>query len=70
MVPFVAQATEEIVHLCGLSFLLILTLSKVDACLHLIHDPSLHKHPGDIDSGISVKLELSILRKNGKINAN
>ena len=34
------------------------------------NDHSLHKCPGDVDPGIGVKLELSMLRKNGKINEN
>ena len=72
MVPFLAQAKEEIMCLSGLSFLLKETLSKGNTYLHLsklnFYNPSLHKHPGDVDPGIGVKLELSILRKNGKIN--
>ena len=72
MVPFLAQAIEEIMCLSGSSFLLKETLSKGNTCLHLsklnFYNPSLHKHPGDVDPGIGVKLEFSILRKNGKIS--
>ena len=74
MVPFLAQAIEEMMRLFGSCFLLKETLSKANTCLRLsklnFNDPSLHKRPGDVDPGIGVKLEHSILKKNGKINEN
>ena len=74
MVPFLAQAIEEIMHLFGSSFLLKETLSKASTCIRLpklnFNDPSLHKRPGDADPGIGIKLELSVLTKNGEINEN
>ena len=64
MVPFLAQAIEEIMRLFGSSFLLKETLSKANTCLSLsklnFNDPSLCKRPGDVDPGTGVKLELSI----------
>ena len=74
MLPFLKQTIEEIMRLFGSSFFLKETLSKANTCLHLsklnFNEHSLHKCPGDVDPGIGVKLELSILRKNGKINEN
>ena len=72
IVPFLAQAIEEIMRLFGSSFLLKETLSKASTCIRLsklnFNDPSLHKRPGDADPGIGIKLELSVLTKNGEIN--
>ena len=67
MLPFLAQAIEEIMRLFGSSFWLKDALRKANTCFN---DPSLHKRPGDVDPGIGVKLQLLILRKNGKINEN
>lgn len=49
MIPFLAQAIEEIMGLFGSSFLLKERLIKANTCLRLsklnFNDPSLHKRP-------------------------
>ena len=55
-------------------FLLKDTLNKADTCLCLskLHfkDRAIQKHGQDVDLGISVKLEIADLKKNGKVNDN
>ena len=51
-------------------FLLKDALIKANTCLHLsklnFKDRAIQKHGQDVDTGISVKLEIADLKKNGK----
>ena len=64
----------EDMHSFSLMFLLKDTLNKPNTCLHLskLHfkDSAIEKHGQDVDPGISVKLELADLKKNGKASDN
>ena len=71
MTPFLAHALDEIIRNFRTSFLLKATLDNTKTCRLLskikFTDPSVEKRASDVDPGISLKLELSYLRKNGKI---
>ena len=70
MVPFLAQSIEDIMCSFSSMFLLKDTLNKTNTCLRLskfpFKDRAIQKHGQDVDTGISVKLELADLKKNGK----
>ena len=74
MVPFLAQSIEDIICSFSSMFLLKDTLNKANTCLHLskLHfkDRAIQKHGQDVDPGISVKLEIANLKKNGKASDN
>ena len=74
MVPFLAHALDEIIRNFCTSFLLKETLDNAKTCRLLskvkFTDPSVQKRASDVDPGIVLKLELSYLRKNGKITEN
>ena len=68
------QSIEDIVRSISLMFLLKDTLNKANTFLHLSKLPfknrAIEKHRQDVDPGISVKLELADLKKNGKASDN
>ena len=74
MVPFLDHALDEIIRNFCTSFLLKQTLDNVKTCRLLskvkFTDPPVQKRALDVDPGIVLKLELSCLRKNGKITEN
>ena len=74
IVPFLAQSIEDILHSFSSVFLLKDTLNKANRCLHLsklyFKDRAIQKHWQDVDPGISVKLKIADLKKNGRANDN
>ena len=70
MVLFLVQSIEDIKRSFSLIFLLKDTLNKANIFLHLskLHfkDRAIQKHGEDVDPGISVKLKITDLKKNGK----
>ena len=70
MVPFLAQSIEDIIRSFSLMFLLKDTLNKANTFLRLskfyFKDRAIQKHGKDVDPGVSMKLEITDLKKNGK----
>ena len=70
MVLFLVQSIEDIKRSFSLIFLLKDTLNKANIFLRLskLHfkDRAIQKHGEDVDPGISVKLKITDLKKNGK----
>ena len=69
-VPFLVQSVEDIIRSFNLMFLLKDTLNKANTFLRLskLHfkDRTIQKHGEDVDPVISVKMEITDLKKNGK----
>ena len=72
MVPFFTQSLEDIIHSFASTFMLAEKLKTSKACLSLckiiFKDPSCHKRATDFNPWISIKTELSDLKKSRKIS--